>query len=106
METKSQTWGSIGVTAKKENVSNALKSGENAASQTTEEIGNQVEEARSKLNSALESLKGTYAKAQEKTVAAARATDTAVRENLYQSIGIAFGIGLLIGVLVNYRSRD
>ena len=40
---------------------------------------------------------------QEQTVAGAKATDRAIREHPYQSIGIAFGVGLLIGVLVNRK---
>ena len=44
---------------------------------------------------------------EEKAVAGAQATDKVIREYPYQSIGIAFGIGLLIGVLVNRRNgRD
>jgi ElaB/YqjD/DUF883 family membrane-anchored ribosome-binding protein len=36
----------------------------------------------------------------------ARVTDQKIRDNPYQSIGIAFGIGLLIGVLVNRRGHS
>jgi len=32
-----------------------------------------------------------------------KATDRVVREHPYQSIGVAFGVGLLIGVLINRR---
>jgi ElaB/YqjD/DUF883 family membrane-anchored ribosome-binding protein len=37
---------------------------------------------------------------EEKTTAAAKATDRTIREHPYESIGIAFGLGLLVGVLV------
>jgi len=40
----------------------------------------------------------------ERGRAAARATDDYVHENPWRSIGVAFGAGILIGVLVN-RSR-
>ena len=44
---------------------------------------------------------------QEQTVAAAKATDKAVHEHPYQAIGIAFGVGLLIGVVATRcRCRD
>ena len=35
--------------------------------------------------------------------ASARATDRAIREHPYESIGIAFGVGVLIGVLINRK---
>ena len=31
----------------------------------------------------------------------AKVTDRAIREHPYEAIGIAFGVGMLIGVLVN-----
>jgi len=40
---------------------------------------------------------------EEKTKEAAKATDRTIREHPYESIGIAFGVGLLIGVLVARR---
>ena len=40
---------------------------------------------------------------QEKTAASARATDRTIRQHPYESIGIAFGVGVLIGVLINRR---
>ncbi|MDB6123369.1 MAG: hypothetical protein JWQ71_2362 [Pedosphaera sp.] len=36
----------------------------------------------------------------------ARVTDEKIRENPYQTIGIAFGLGLLIGVLINRRGSS
>jgi ElaB/YqjD/DUF883 family membrane-anchored ribosome-binding protein len=48
-----------------------------------------------------EAWKSTRANLQEKSVA----TDRAIRDNPYASIGVAFGLGLLIGVLVN-RGRE
>ena len=44
-----------------------------------------------------------YAGAREKVVAGARYTDTAIRENPYQSLAIALGAGLLVGVLLGRR---
>lgn len=67
------------------------------------ELGEKGAAARAKLAAALESAKETARKLQEKTVAGAKATDKVIREHPYQSIGIAFGIGLLIGVLVNRK---
>ena len=55
-------------------------------------------------------LKDTLAKAREKArkletvlLSSARTTDRIMREYPYQTIGVAFGVGVLIGVLVNRR---
>jgi ElaB/YqjD/DUF883 family membrane-anchored ribosome-binding protein len=67
------------------------------------ELGEKGAAARAKLSAALASAKETAKRLQEKTIAGAKATDKVIREHPYQSIGIAFGIGLLIGVLVNRK---
>jgi len=59
---------------------------------------------RAKLNSAAEKARAAYDRVHEKTVAAAKAADQTVRDHPYQTIGVAFGVGLLIGVLA-MRSR-
>ena len=61
---------------------------------------------RAKLEAATETAKEVCKNMQEQTVAAAKATDRAVREHPYQAIGIGFGLGLLIGVLVMRRRQD
>ncbi len=67
---------------------------------TAGQAGEKVSELRNRLATALESAKATCQRLEEKTVAAARATDRTIREHPYESIGIAFGVGLLLGVLV------
>ncbi len=57
-------------------------------------------ELRAKLEASIEKAKVACERLQEQTVAAAKATDKAVREHPYQAVGIAFGVGVLIGVLV------
>ncbi len=70
---------------------------------TSGEGGEKATEVRSRLAAALESAKATCRRLEEKTVAAAKATDKTIREHPYESIGIAFGVGLLVGVLVARR---
>ena len=67
---------------------------------TAGQAGEKVSAARSRLTAALESAKDTCHRLEEKTVAAAKATDQTIRDHPYESIGIAFGVGLLVGVLV------
>jgi ElaB/YqjD/DUF883 family membrane-anchored ribosome-binding protein len=70
---------------------------------TAGQAGEKLTEMRSRLAAALESAKGTCHKLEEKTVATAKATDRCIREHPYESIGVAFGVGLLIGVLVGRK---
>ncbi len=65
--------------------------------------GEKVSEVRKRLAAALESAKATCQRMEEKTIAAAKATDRTIRAHPYESIGIAFGLGLLVGVLVARR---
>lgn len=76
------------------------ESGSQAAQNAGQEIAEGGREAASKLSAALANAKN---KIQEQTTAGARATDRAIREHPYESIGIAFGVGVLIGVLINRR---
>lgn len=70
---------------------------------TAGELGEKVKEARVRLMASLENAKVGYHKLEEKALEGARATDKVIRQHPYESIGIAFGVGLLIGVLVTRR---
>ena len=70
---------------------------------TADVAGEKVNEARKRLAAALESSKEIYGRVRDKTVDCAKATDEAVHEHPYQAIGIAFGVGALIGYLVAHR---
>jgi len=70
---------------------------------TAGQAGEKLTELRGRLAAALESAKGTCHRLEEKTVAAAKATDHCIREHPYESIGVAFGVGLLVGVLLGRK---
>jgi len=70
---------------------------------TADVAGDKVGEARKRLAAALESGKELYSRVRDKTIEGAKATNEVVREHPYQAMGIAFGVGVLIGVLVNRR---
>src|ERR1041385_3142515 len=72
---------------------------------TAGDVGDKAKEAPAKLSAALESAKESLHALQEKAIAGARAADRTIREHPYQSIGVAFGVGILIGVLVNRRNH-
>ena len=59
--------------------------------------------ARERLAAAVEIAKQTRRKLEERAVAGAQATNRLVREHPYESLGVAFGLGLLLGVVINRR---
>jgi ElaB/YqjD/DUF883 family membrane-anchored ribosome-binding protein len=80
-----------------------MRDGEELLKATAGEAGEKMKEMRGRLAAVLESAKATCERLQEQTVAAVKATDHVIREHPYESIGIGFGLGLLIGVLVARR---
>lgn len=75
----------------------------NLLSATADIAGEKVGEARERLAAALENGKEIYGRVREKAVAGAKVADKTVRDNPYQAIGIALGVGALIGYLVARR---
>jgi ElaB/YqjD/DUF883 family membrane-anchored ribosome-binding protein len=73
-------------------------------SATADVAEGKVMEARERLAAALDSGKDIYGRVREKAVEGARAADHAVREHPYQAIGIAFGVGALLGLLLTRRN--
>ena len=63
-------------------------------------------EIRAKLESALEKAKDACKGLQERSAAAAKATDKVIRGHPYQAIGIALGLGLLISAFAIRRKRS
>jgi ElaB/YqjD/DUF883 family membrane-anchored ribosome-binding protein len=59
--------------------------------------------AKERLAAALETARETKDKLEERARAGAKATDKLIRANPYQALGIAFGVGMLLGILVNRR---
>jgi ElaB/YqjD/DUF883 family membrane-anchored ribosome-binding protein len=70
---------------------------------TADVAGEKVSEARKRLAAALERGNEIYDRVRQKAVEGAKAADEAVREHPYQAIGIAFGVGALIGYLAARR---
>jgi len=67
---------------------------------TASDISDKAKVARSRLGETLQKAKATCHRLEEKTVATAKATDKVIRQHPYESMGLGFGVGLLIGVLV------
>jgi len=63
-------------------------------------VSEKARDVRQRLSQTLQSAKATCRRLEEKAIDGAKATDKVIRTHPYESIGAAFGIGLLIGVLV------
>jgi ElaB/YqjD/DUF883 family membrane-anchored ribosome-binding protein len=61
---------------------------------------------KAKLETVIEKAKEACERLQEQTAEAAKATDKTIREHPYQAVGAAFGLGVLVGVLVMWSRRD
>ncbi|MBM4220573.1 MAG: DUF883 domain-containing protein [Gammaproteobacteria bacterium] len=73
------------------------------ASQTGEKIEAVRSRARTSVGQARERLVELQARTADQARQAAESADEYVHKNPWQAVGIAAGIGLLIGVLVNRR---
>src|ERR1700759_5116108 len=72
---------------------------------TSDMAGEKVGKARKRLGVAVARGKEVYSQVRVKALEGARVTDQAIRDHPYQVLGIAFGIGVLIGFLAA-RRRD
>ena len=74
---------------------------------TASTAGEKVVAAREKVQSSLDRAKVKLAEVEDVIIdsgkQAARATDEYVRENPWRAVGIAAGIGVLIGMLISRR---
>lgn len=66
-------------------------------------VGDKAKEVRERLSETLERAKRTCGQLEEKAIESVKAADRVVRKHPYESIGVALGIGLLIGVLVGRK---
>lgn len=70
---------------------------------TKDAVGDKAHEIRERLTDGLDAAKQSCRRLEEKAIDSAKAADKTIREHAYQSIGVAFGVGLLIGVLVTRK---
>ena len=74
-------------------------------SATTQVAEEKVVAARQRLAVALERARKTWGAVQEKAVAGAKATDQVIRDHPYHSLGVALGIGAVLGYLLSRRGK-
>jgi ElaB/YqjD/DUF883 family membrane-anchored ribosome-binding protein len=70
---------------------------------TAGDVSDKAREMRARLNVSLSSAREACGRLEDKAMDRAKAADKVIRDHPYESIGIAFGVGLLIGVLVTRK---
>jgi len=74
---------------------------------TASEVGEKAAALRTRMQTRLDQAKTDLVRLQELTVVKAKeagqATDAYVRDNPWQAVGIAAGVGLLVGMLISRR---
>ena len=84
-----------------------VRDSEDLLKATAGDVSEKAKEVRARISSALERAKETCEQLQEQTAdsarAAAKKADMVIRTHPYESIGVALGVGLLIGVLATRK---
>jgi ElaB/YqjD/DUF883 family membrane-anchored ribosome-binding protein len=70
------------------------------------ENANDVWTGRNAVASAWRSTKGTYFRAQDAVLDTAHSADQTVRSNIYSSVGIALGLGAILGFFLTAKSSS
>jgi ElaB/YqjD/DUF883 family membrane-anchored ribosome-binding protein len=78
-----------------------LHEAEQALSNTAGEAGEKFDDLRERLRDALETSKYSFEHLRTEATRRAKQADQMVRDNPYYAIGIAAGVGALVGILVS-----
>lgn len=70
---------------------------------TTDATEEKIVAARARLAEALNLGRATWSRLQDRAVQGAKATDQAIRSHPYPAIGIAFGVGAILGMIAARR---
>jgi ElaB/YqjD/DUF883 family membrane-anchored ribosome-binding protein len=68
---------------------------------TAGEVNEKTRQARVRLSQTLDKAKETAQDLQVRAVEKAKVADELIRDHPYESIGVAFGVGVLLGLIVN-----
>jgi ElaB/YqjD/DUF883 family membrane-anchored ribosome-binding protein len=75
------------------------------ADSLSEHTADAILNLRNRFTAAHERFSEMYDQTKKKVVAGAKYTDTAIRENPYQSLALALGVGVLVGLLLGRRGK-
>lgn len=71
----------------------------------SDHTGDAMDALRERFDATQERLGELYAGAKKRVVAGANYTDETIRSHPYESLAVAAGVGLLVGVLLGRRSK-
>ena len=91
------------MTASHNDLGTLAKDARSLINATTDVASQKLGEARQLVVETVESAKETAGRVRGQAVDCAKATDEAVRQHPYQALGIAFGVGAILGYLVSHR---
>lgn len=66
----------------------------------SEQVDETVEELRKQLREKIDHLRSAYEAAEGRVLSVATEADKRIRKNPYESVGLAVGIGVIIGLLL------
>ena len=88
-------------------IKSVISEAEDMLSATADQAGEKIASLRIRIQARLKDAKARLVEAEDvlvaKTKAAARATDDYVHESPWTAVGIAAGVGLLLGLLIGRR---
>ncbi len=88
-------------------IQEVIKDAEILVKETADDLTGKAKEARNRLAGQLDTAKVRIKEwegvVKDKAVEGAKETDRVIREHPYESLGVAFGVGLLIGILINRK---
>lgn len=76
------------------------------AGPVAEQASSKLNDLKDRLNDTRDKMSDMYTRARTKVVESARYTDQTIRDYPYYSIGIAVGVGLLVGVLLGRSTKE
>ena len=90
-----------------EDIKSVIADAEDVLHATADQAGEKVSQLRTRIQKRLEGARSRLSEAEAalmaKTRAAARATDAYVHESPWSSVGIAAGVGVLVGLILGRR---
>lgn len=76
------------------------------AGPVAEQVGGKLADLKDRLGDARDKMSDMYSRARRNVIAGAKYTDDTIREYPYYSIGVALGLGVLVGFLIKSGMED
>src|SRR5262245_42098314 len=80
-----------------------MRDAEDLLKATAEEVGVKTKEARLQLSETLRAAQEKCGELEARAIESAKTADKTIREHPYQSMGIALGVGLVLGILLQRK---